>query len=142
VQAGLWTEAEAGLFLVTYRAADHLSPAKNQPLVTRMKDWASAQQRRAAVIFDVGPQIGWVDLNVPSFWLGVTGAADCPIFAMGIVTRAAGVRVAATGFALANLVRKIDLTVEVFNDTAGALAWARAKLLVGAGARAGAHDAK
>jgi hypothetical protein len=47
---------------------------------------------------------------------------------MGIVTQAAAVRVAARGFALANVARRVATEVQSFGELSLALTWGRALL--------------
>ncbi len=78
---------------------------------------------QTGIIFVVGPQVRSIDLSVPSFWLRVTGDRTVPIKAMAIVSQAATVRVAASGFSVANKMRGVPIKVDAFRDVAEARLW-------------------
>jgi len=118
------TEVESGLLLVAYREAEDLSVTQQAPLVARLNE------KRGAVVllFDVADTVRSVPIDVPTFWLGITAQKDLRIIGMGIITRAMSVRVAARGFALANVARGLDTQVDTFHDGESATAWARGLL--------------
>lgn len=118
------TEVEPGLLLVTYEVAEDLAVTQQAPLVARL-----AEKRGPVVLlFDVADTVRSVPIDVPTFWLGTTAQKDLRLIGMGIITRAMSVRVAARGFALANVARGLDTQVDTFQDVESATAWARGLL--------------
>jgi hypothetical protein len=118
------TEVESGLLLVAYLEAEDLSVARQAPLVARLDE----KRGPVVLLFDVADTVRSVPIDVPTFWLGTTAQKDLRIIGMGIVTRAMSVRVAARGFALANVARGLDTQVDTFQDLESATAWARGLL--------------
>lgn len=107
-------ERRPGLFVVTYRAGADLAPELQAPLVDALKPGAS-------VVFDVGAEVNTVDLAVPTFWLGVTSRVR--LERVAIVTTRTMVRVAASGFSLANVARRLPTKVSVFESLREAITW-------------------
>lgn len=99
-----------GILNVHYAEAADLAVALQQPLIARLEE----KRGRVVVVFEVGEQVRSVPMDVPTFWLGVTSRLDLQITGIGIVTRSAAVRVASRGFALANVARRIAISVETF----------------------------
>ena len=114
-------EVEPGLLVVTYRVVDDLAVTRQAPLLARLEE----KRGRVVVVFDVGPAVRSVPLDVPNFWLGVTSRPELQLTGMAIVTSSIGVRVAARGFGLANVARRISTSVETFAHLEAALAWGR-----------------
>lgn len=116
-----FSEPEPGLLLVTYRSGEELAVGSQGPLIARL------EERRGPVVlvFDVQPAVRAVPIDVPTFWLGVTARRELQLRAMAIVSRVTLVRVAARGFALANVARGLDLAVDTFPDLEPALEWVR-----------------
>ncbi|MFO0596149.1 MAG: hypothetical protein U0228_12615 [Myxococcaceae bacterium] len=95
----------------------------------KRSSWPGSSVRLArAIVFVVGEGVRSVAMEVPTFWLGVTGRRELELRAIAIVTRNAAVRVAARGFALANKVRGLGTVVETFDDRDAGIAWAAAEL--------------
>lgn len=118
-----FVEPEPGVLVVTYQRADEMKPALQGDLLARLE-----QKRPTALVFEVGAAVRSVPIDVPTFWLGVTGRAELQLKAMAIVTKSAAVRVAAGGFALANTARRVAMDVKTFESMADARAWALSKL--------------
>jgi hypothetical protein len=123
-------ELQPGLIVVRYQEQEDLMVARQSSLLARLEAVAGP----VAVIFEVPSSIRMVPLEVPTFWLGVTARADLQIQAMAIVTSSAGVRVAAGGFALANVARGVRTEVKTFSSVESASEWA-CELLLKAPAR-------
>lgn len=118
-----FVEPEPGVLVVTYRQADEMKAELQADVLARLE-----QRRPTVLVFEVGAGVRSVPIDVPTFWLGVTGRADLQLRAMAIVTKSAAVRVAAGGFALANTARRVAMEVKTFETMDDARAWARAKL--------------
>jgi hypothetical protein len=116
----MFEEIQPGVLLVTYADADALAVPKQAPLISRLEE----RRGPVTIIFDVQDAVRSVPMDVPTFWLGVTSRKDLAIRAMAIVTHHAGVRVAASGFGLANKVRGVATKVETFPTVSAALEWA------------------
>ena len=116
---GNFTHDGSGLFAVRYEVNDDLLPERQEPLVSALRE--SVLQRKTGIVVVLSPDIAGVDSSVPAFWLKVT--ATLTLAGMAIVTPSAGVRVAASGFRLANVVRGVKLPVETFDDEAAGRAW-------------------
>ncbi len=112
-------ETKQGILVVQYAESADLSVESQQPLIARLDE----KRGRVVIIFEVGANVRSVPMDVPTFWLGVTGRLELQLAGIGIVTRSAGVRVAARGFGLANLARRIPISVESFTDLAEASEW-------------------
>jgi hypothetical protein len=119
-----FSEFQPGLFVVPVRTADDLSPVNQAPLVEELE--RALKRGKAGIVFEVDAAVRAVELNVPTFWLGVTGRL--PLAAIAIVTSALLVKVAARGFAGANRVRGLPTRVEVFTSVEEATAWVAAEL--------------
>jgi len=115
-----------GLFLVRYDASEDLQPAKQADLVKALE--AVPVPLPVAIVFALGPGVRGVDMDVPTFWLSVTGRRELRLRAMGIVTDSIAVKVAVQGFALANGIRGQEIAVKSFHDAELALEWAREEL--------------
>jgi hypothetical protein len=118
-----YREVAPGVFRVHYRSGEELAPALQSPLIAAVE--AAARGGRTAVAFVLEPGIRTVPLDVPTFWLNVTARNDLGLVAFAIITRSAGVRVAAKGFGLANQLRRVSLEVRTFDEEADGLAWLR-----------------
>lgn len=116
-----FSEPEPGLLLVTYSSGEELAVGSQGPLIARLEE----QRGPVVLVFDVQPGVRAVPIDVPTFWLGVTARRELQLSAMAIVSRVTLVRVAARGFALANIARGLDLAVDTFPDLEPALEWAR-----------------
>ncbi len=112
-------ETKQGILVVQYAESADLAVESQQPLIARLDE----KRGRVVIIFEVGAKVRSVPMDVPTFWLGVTGRLELQLVGIGIVTRSAGVRVAARGFGLANLARRIPISVESFTDLAAASEW-------------------
>ncbi|MFZ5444766.1 MAG: hypothetical protein ACOZQL_32535 [Myxococcota bacterium] len=117
-------ERSPGLLLITYAAGEELAAARQSALVARLEE----ARGPVALVFDVQPTVREVPIDVPTFWLGVTARPELQIRAMAIASRVTLVRVAARGFALANVARGLDLAVDTFSELEPALAWAAERL--------------
>ena len=117
-------ESPAGLLIVSYAVADDLRTDLQAPVVARLEK----KQGKVVVVFDVADAVRSVPMDVPNFWLGVTGRRELQIAGMGIVTRSIAVRVAARGFALANAARGVPTIVQTFTDLESASSWGTAML--------------
>lgn len=117
-------ERAGGLLTVEYGEADHLKVEYQQPVLARLEE----QRGPVVLIFLVGAAVRSVPMEVPTFWLGVTARRELKIAGMAIVTQSAAVRVAARGFALANVARGLATSVETFGGAAEAEAWGLALL--------------
>jgi hypothetical protein len=116
-------EITPGMFRVHYRVSADLSPALQSPLIAAVE--VASRNGPTAILFVLEPGIRTVELSVPSYWLEVTARRELNLIAFAIVTQSAGVKVAAKGFAMANLVRRIPLEVRTFEVEAAGLAWLR-----------------
>ena len=117
-------EAKPGLVHVEYVTGEDLGVESQRPLLDRLEE----KRGPIVVIFEVGPAVRSVPMNVPTFWLGVTSRDELQLVGMAIVTTSAAVRVAARGFALANVARRIATAVKTFDDVPAAAAWGRSLL--------------
>jgi hypothetical protein len=122
-----FTQPEPGIYVVQYFSPADLAPALQQPLIAALVESAK-QSRPTGVIFSLQSSIRGIDMDVPTFWLSVTTRSDTGLKAMAIVTTSAAVRVAASGFALANRVRGLTLEVKTFPTEDVALTWIRGLL--------------
>lgn len=120
-----------GLFIVRYAAPGDLLPAEQAPLIRAVEQ---AEVATTALVFEVGPEIRSVDMAVPNYWLEVTSRRELKLAAFAIVSASAAVRVAASGFGLANKIRGVPLLVKAFTDSAEALDWVREVLASASGA--------
>jgi hypothetical protein len=114
-------EQPEGLLRIEYADAADLEVVCQQPIVARLEE----QRGPVVLIFLVGARVRSVPMEVPTFWLGITARPELRITGMAIVTLSAGVRVAAGGFALANVARRVATSVRTFATAAEAEAWAR-----------------
>ncbi|HEY3448535.1 MAG TPA: hypothetical protein VGK67_19420 [Myxococcales bacterium] len=126
-----FSEPEPGLFLVAYEDPRNMAPDLQGPLIAAMEK--AAARGPIGVCFRVSDSIPVVKLEVPSFWLGITGRSDLQLRAMAIASRSVGVQLAAKGFALSNRIRKIPIEVQTFADMEEAHRWVRLTLDGGAG---------
>ncbi|MFT3708765.1 MAG: hypothetical protein QM817_14040 [Archangium sp.] len=108
------------MLLVTYADAGALAVANQATLISRLEE----KRGPVAIIFDVHDAVRSVPMDVPTFWLSVTGRRELEIRAMAIVTHHAAVRVAASGFGLANKVRGVATKVDTFATVPSAVEWA------------------
>ena len=115
-----FVENTLGLLVVTYREGADLAVDRQVDVVARLEQ----QRGDTVLLFDVGPHVRSVSIDVPTFWLGVTGRRELRIKSVVIVTQSMAVRVAARGFALANTARGVDMRVETFKQLSEALEWA------------------
>lgn len=112
-------EPQPGLICVEYLTPDDLKVAAQAALIKRLEE----KRGRVVIVFDVGPAVRSVPLDVPTFWLGVTARRDLQLVGMAIVTGSSAVRVATQGFSLANLARRIPIKVSTFKNVPAAEAW-------------------
>lgn len=112
-------EVSPGVLVVRYERGDQLAPESQAALLRRLEECRGP----VALAFEVQSGVSSVPVDVPTFWLGVTGRAELQIRAMAIVTRAVLVRVAARGFSLASIARGVALEVRTFEELAPARAW-------------------
>ncbi len=115
-----FTENTPGLLVVTYQEGADLAVDRQADLIARLEQ----QHGGAVLLFHVGPDVRSIPLDVPTFWLGITGRPELRIRGVVIVTQSMAVRVAARGFALANTARGVDMRVETFKQLSEALEWA------------------
>ncbi|MDP2275114.1 MAG: hypothetical protein Q8N23_13775 [Archangium sp.] len=120
----LFEESQPGLIIIRYREKADLEVERQGALLARLEAVAGP----VVLIFDVAAEIRMVPMDVPNFWLGVTGRAELLIKGMAIVTSSAAVRVAAGGFSLANTARGISTEVKTVGSVEAATDWARALL--------------
>ncbi len=113
--------AEPGLFVIRYEVAQDLEAARQSELIARVEQAGGP----VVMLFELAPSIRMVPMEVPTFWLGVTGRAELSIRGMAIISSSAAVRVAAGGFALANLARGIRIEVKTYPSLEAAIEWAR-----------------
>ena len=133
----VFTEPEPGLFLVAYEDGRTMSPALQEPLVAAVE--RAARQGPVGVCFRVQDSIPLVKLEVPAFWIDVTKRPELRLRAMAIVSRSAGVQLAAKGFSLSNRIRGIPVAVQAFTDLEQAWTWMRQALRSPAAGGAGAR---
>lgn len=119
-----FTEDQPGLLLVRYQTADDLRVAAQQALIDRLE----AKRGPVVVIFEIAAEVRSVPMEVPTFWLGITSREELKLVGMAIVTTSAAVRVAARGFSLANVARRIATAVKTFDDVPAAELWGAALL--------------
>lgn len=112
-------EPQPGLICVEYRTPEDLQVSAQGALLARLE----AKRGRVVIVFDVGPAVRSVPMDVPTFWLGVTARPELQLVGMAIVTDSSAVRVAAQGFALANLARRIPTKVSTFKNVPAAETW-------------------
>jgi hypothetical protein len=124
-------ETQPGLICVEYLTPGDLKVSAQDALIKRLEE----KRGRVVIVFDVGPAVRSVPMDVPTFWLGVTARRDLQLVGMAIVTSSSAVRVATQGFALANLARRIPIKVSTFKNVPAAEAWA-VQILKGADAAA------
>jgi hypothetical protein len=117
-------ELSPGLLLVRYETPAELAPENQSAILARLEK----RRGRVALAFDVRANISSVPVEVPTFWLTVTGRTELQICAMAIITRAVLVRVAARGFSLANIARGASLEVRTFEEAPPGLEWCREQL--------------
>ena len=117
-------ELQAGLLCVRYAEVDDLKVDQQRHLLARLEE----RRGPVVIIFEVGEAVRSVPMEVPTFWLGVTGRLELRLAGMAIVTRSAGVRVAARGFALANVARRVPTAVQTFDKLEDASAWGQSLL--------------
>ncbi len=117
-------EVHPGALVVHYTSAETMAPEHQRALLARLE----VASGPVALIFKVDSGVAGVPVAVPTFWLGVTGRRELQIRAVAIVTNAMLVRVAARGFALANVARGAAIAVETFDSVDTAVAWSQAQL--------------
>ena len=122
----LFTTEAPGLFVVRYWQAEDLSPARQQPLIAAIE--AVPSPMPIGLVFDVSRDVRSVEMEVPNFWMTITGRHELRLRAMAIASPSVGVRIAAKAFGLTNAVRKLPISVQSFVDVADAIKWVRAKL--------------
>ncbi len=122
-----FVENTLGLLVVTYREGADLAVDRQVDVVARLEQ----QRGDTVLLFDVGPHVRSVSIDVPTFWLGVTGRRELRIKSVVIVTQSMAVRVAARGFALANTARGLDTRVVTFEHLAEAIERATHDLAAG-----------
>jgi hypothetical protein len=113
---------EARVLLVRYESHEDLAPERQGLVVRTMREVGHAVP--VALVFVVPPGVWKVQRETPEFWLDVTAQPECRLTAMAIVTKSLPVRMAATGFAIANTLRKGVMAVEAFADENEAIQWA------------------
>jgi hypothetical protein len=125
-EEALFTIEGPGLFVVRYRKPEDLTPARQDPLIAAME--AVPSHKPVGVVFDVGGEVRSVEMDVPNFWLTVTGRRELRLRAMAIASPSVGVRIAAKAFGLTTSVRKLPIAVQSFTDVFEAIRWVRTKL--------------
>ncbi len=129
----LFTSEAPGLFVVRYWQSEDLAPARQQPLIAAIQ--AVPAPKPIGLVFDVSKDVRSVEMEVPNFWMTVTGRTELRLRAMAIASPSVGVRIAAKAFGLTNAVRKLPIAVQSFVDVAEAIKWTRTKLEEARGAR-------
>lgn len=109
------------MLLVTYADVGAMAVARQKPLITRLEE----KRGPVTLVFDVQDSVRSVPMEVPVFWLAVTAREELQLKAFAIVTTHAAVRVAASGFGIANKVRGVKLEVRTFEAVKAATEWAR-----------------
>jgi hypothetical protein len=122
----LYTTEAPGLFVVRYWQPEDLTPARQTPLIAAVE--AVPAPKPIGIVFDVSKDVRSVEMEVPNFWLTITGRRDLRLRAMAIASPSVGVRIAAKAFGLTNSVRKLPIAVQSFSDVAEAIKWVRGKL--------------
>ena len=115
-------EPHPGLICVEYLTPADLEVKAQTALLARLEE----KRGRVVIVFDVGSAVRSVPMDVPTWWLGVTARRELKLVGMAIVTDSSAVRVAAQGFSLANLARRIPTKVRTFKNLPAAETWARA----------------
>ena len=115
-----------GLLLIRYEEAEELAPARQQRVLGAIRE--AARLEAVGLIFVVGPRVTSVEAAVPKFWLQMTEDTSLRLRAMAIVSGALGVRLAAKGFGVTNLLRSVKIDVQAFTDVAAARAWTQSRL--------------
>ena len=118
-------EPQVGLLSVRYGEADDLKVDRQQPLLARLEE----RRGPVVIIYEVADGLRSVPMEVPTFWLGVTSRLELGLVGMAIVTHSSAVRVAARGFALANVARGIPTAVQTFESVEAATTWAASLLI-------------
>lgn len=121
-----FVETNVGLFVVHYETPKDMLPAAQSDLVAAVE--AAAFAVPVGLVFIVSDAVRTVDMSVPTFWLQLTAREELRLRAFAIVTNSSAVRVAASGFGLANRIRKLKLEVQVFKTQQDAVAWVQAVL--------------
>lgn len=117
----MFEEIHPGVLLVTYADAAALAVEAQKPLLARLEE----KRGPVSIVFHVHDSVRSVPMAVPTFWLAVTAREELQLRAFAIVTSHAAVRVAASGFGIANKVRGVQLPVSTFSSVAPAVEWAR-----------------
>lgn len=112
-------ESRPGILLVRYAQADDLRSELQAPVLARLEE----KRGKVVLIFEVGEAVRSVPMEVPTFWLGVTGRLELELAGVAIVTKSIAVRVAAKGFSLANVARGLPTAVQTFTELDAATAW-------------------
>ncbi len=120
----LHSEIAPGVFRVHYETGGDLAPELQTPLLHAIEAVA-VTGARSVIAFVLEPGIRTVDVSVPTWWLGVTSRRELRLAAFAIISRSVGVKAAAKGFAIANMVRGLPIKVCTFEDEAEGLTWAR-----------------
>jgi hypothetical protein len=125
--------AEKGLIFVTYHGEEDLDPTRQGPLVQLVE--SECAKGPVAIVFEVTGARN-VDPSVPAMWLKVTGRLAPALCTMAIASASLVVRVAADGFAISNVLRRVPISVKSFEETEHAMAWARVQVTAAAVAAA------
>lgn len=118
-----WKLDSPGVLRVRYEDAKQMAPLRQQPLLEAIREHAKAGP--VAILFEVGPAIRVVSPAVPAFWLTVTGQPENRLCAISVVSPSLAVRTAASGFGIANSLRRIPLVLRAHEDLVEATAWLR-----------------
>ncbi|MHB8878337.1 MAG: hypothetical protein ACYC8T_31970 [Myxococcaceae bacterium] len=122
----VYEKLAVGLFVVRYSRDSELDPEQQGALVGEVKRIGAGQ--KVAIVFVLAEQVWTIDPKVPAFWLGVTGDRGVHLAAVAVCSASIAVRMAASGFAIANTLRGLETSVKSFTDEAPAVAWARGQL--------------
>ncbi len=123
-----------GVFVVRYNRDAEMEPERQGPLLDAIR--ATARLGHVGIVFEVGPDVHWVDVAVPTFWLRATADDSLRIRAMAIVSGSTAVGIATAGFAAACAIRGTGLEARSFRSRPQALAWVCEKLAAPAAAPA------
>lgn len=113
---------EPGVIEVVYASAEEMKPQAQLGL-RRLLDEALAGGP-VALVFYVR-KVPRVDAAVPKYWAEVTKQLAPRLCGMAVASSSMAVRAAARAFAVANILRRVEVDVQAFADEAQALAWAR-----------------
>lgn len=118
-------EQRGSLFVVNVALSAPLLAATQAAVVEALRRYGT--QQAAGVLFHVEAGVRAIDPAVPNLWLGVLEEPAVRVAAMAIVSDSLAVRMAASAFDIANILRGKPVTVKAFpaNERQVAQTWLR-----------------